>query len=416
MGSTSKGFSFPAYSDPPDIPADIQLLAQNIDTYLTANPGAQGSVGTQGSQGIVGPQGVQGTQGIQGATGTQGTQGTIGAQGTVGAQGIQGTQGVQGVQGSVGAQGVQGTEGIQGATGTQGSLGTQGTAGTGVNILGTYATLGALQSAHPTGTLGDGYLIGLNLFVWTGSEWTDSGPVQGPQGTTGAQGTVGSQGTVGLQGAVGTQGAIGTQGATGAQGTDGAQGTVGLQGTVGSQGAVGTQGAIGTQGATGAQGTDGAQGTTGTQGTVGTQGTLGSTGTIQTNSAVVGLIETANVVAAATTSTINMDVSTSTIWYYTTGSTSAFTLNVRGNSGTTLNSLLSTGQSITVAFLNTTGASTASYPSTFQIDGSTQGSIKWLNGTAPTVGNASSIDSYIYTILKTASATYTVFGSQTKYA
>ena len=121
-------------------------------------------------------------------------------------------------------------------------------------------------------------------------------------------------------------------------------------------------------------------------------------------------------VAAATSSTINIDVTTSSVWYYTTGSTSAFTLNIRGDSGTTLNSLLTTGQSITVAFLNTTGASTASYPSTFQIDGSTQGSIKWLNGAAPTVGNASSIDSYIYTILKTASATYTVFGSQTKYA
>jgi hypothetical protein len=111
-----------------------------------------------------------------------------------------------------------------------------------------------------------------------------------------------------------------------------------------------------------------------------------------------------------------MDVSTSTVWYYTTGSTSAFTLNVRGNSGTTLNSLLSTGQSITIAFLNTTGASTASYPSTFQIDASTQGSIKWMNGTAPSAGNASSIDTYVYTILKTASATYTVFGSQTKFA
>ena len=70
---------------------------------------------------------------------------------------------------------------------------------------------------------------------------------------------------------------------------------------------------------------------------------------------------------------------------------------------------------MTIAFLNTTGASTASYPSIFQIDGSTQ-TVKWTNGTTPAVGNASSVDSYVYTIIKTASATYTVFGSQTKYA
>ena len=111
-----------------------------------------------------------------------------------------------------------------------------------------------------------------------------------------------------------------------------------------------------------------------------------------------------------------MDVSTSSVWYYTTGSTSAFTLNVRGSSEVTLNSLMSNGQSMTIAFLNTTGASTASYPSTFQIDGTTQSSIKWLNGTAPSAGNASSVDTYVYTILKTSSATYTVFGSQTKFA
>ena len=111
-----------------------------------------------------------------------------------------------------------------------------------------------------------------------------------------------------------------------------------------------------------------------------------------------------------------MDIITSSVWYYTTGSTSAFTLNVRGNSGTTLNSLLSNGQSITIAFLNTTGASTASYPSIFQIDSTTQSSIKWLNGSAPSSGNASSVDTYTYTIIKTASATYTVFGSQTKFA
>ena len=110
-----------------------------------------------------------------------------------------------------------------------------------------------------------------------------------------------------------------------------------------------------------------------------------------------------------------MDVVTSSVWYYTTGSTSAFTLNIRGNSGTTLNTLMSIGQSLTVAFLNTTGAATTSYPSSFTID---SGAItpKWVSGSTPSAGNASCIDIYTYTIIKTASATFTVLASQVKYA
>ena len=188
MGSTSKGFSFPAYSDPPDIPADIQLLAQNIDTYLTANPGPQG---TTGAQGITGSQGTNGTQGAVGTQGTTGAQGTTGTQGTTGAQGI---------------------AGVQGSLGLQGSQGAQGNPGTGVNILGTYANLSDLQTAHPTGTLGDSYTISGNLYVWTGAAWTNVGPIQGSQGTVGTQGIQGSQGSVGTQGSLGTQGTAGLEG------------------------------------------------------------------------------------------------------------------------------------------------------------------------------------------------------------
>jgi hypothetical protein len=41
---------------------------------------------------------------------------------------------------------------------------------------------------------------------------------------------------------------------------------------------------------------------------------------------------------------------------------------------------------------------------------------KWQNGVAPTAGNANSIDIYSFTIVKTGSATFTAFGSQTKFA
>ena len=132
------------------------------------------------------------------------------------------------------------------------------------------------------------------------------------------------------------------------------------------------------------------------------------------NPAILGAIETANIVASAATGTINIDTKTSTVWYYTTNASANFTLNVRGNSGTSLNTLLATGQSITVVFLNTNG-STAYYANAFTIDG-TSVTPKWQTGTAPTAGNASSIDAYSYTIIKTASATFTVLASQVKFA
>jgi hypothetical protein len=75
---------------------------------------------------------------------------------------------------------------------------------------------------------------------------------------------------------------------------------------------------------------------------------------------------------------------------------------------------MATGQTVTIAFLVTQG-STAYYASAMTIDG-TSVTPKWQGGTAPSVGNASAIDVYTYTITKTASATYTVLASQTKFA
>ena len=129
---------------------------------------------------------------------------------------------------------------------------------------------------------------------------------------------------------------------------------------------------------------------------------------------VTSLLEGANTVASAATGTINFDVITSSVWYYTTSASANFTLNFRGNSGTTLNTLLANNQSVTCVFLNTNGA-TPYYASAITIDG-TSVTPKWQGGTAPTAGNASAIDAYSYTIYKTASATYTIFASQTKFA
>ena len=128
--------------------------------------------------------------------------------------------------------------------------------------------------------------------------------------------------------------------------------------------------------------------------------------------------ETNSISATSATGTVNVDLSTAAVHYYTANAAANWTFNFRGNSSTTLNSLLSVGQSATVAFLVTNG-STPYYPTAFQIDGValTAGTaVKWSGGAAPSAGNASSVDSYTFTIIKTASATYTVLGAQTKFA
>jgi hypothetical protein len=126
------------------------------------------------------------------------------------------------------------------------------------------------------------------------------------------------------------------------------------------------------------------------------------------------ILETANIVAAAPASTTNFDIITAAIQYYTSNANVNFTLNFRGNSTTTANNLLATGQSTTTALLVTNGAS-AYYPTVIQVDGSNV-TPKWQGGTAPTSGDASALDIYSFTLIKTAANTYTVLGSQTKFA
>jgi len=125
-------------------------------------------------------------------------------------------------------------------------------------------------------------------------------------------------------------------------------------------------------------------------------------------------LEDITVSATAATGTINYDVTTQSVLYYTSNASANWTVNFRGSSGTSLNTLMATGESITVTFLVTQG-STAYYNSAVQIDGSSV-TPKYQGGTAWTAGNASSIDAYVYTIVKTGSATFTVFASQTKFA
>ena len=120
--------------------------------------------------------------------------------------------------------------------------------------------------------------------------------------------------------------------------------------------------------------------------------------------------EVVTVSATAATGTINYNIASQSVLYYTTNASANWTVNLRHSSGTSLDSAMSVGQSVTVSFLVAQGA-TAYFNSAVQVDGTTSGvTTKWLNA-APAAGIASSINAYTYTIIKTGPATFTVIAS-----
>lgn len=125
--------------------------------------------------------------------------------------------------------------------------------------------------------------------------------------------------------------------------------------------------------------------------------------------------ETALVSGAGASSFVTLDLETASVVLFTGNATANSSLNLRWNGATTLNSVLDIGQSITVAFLSTQGSSPF-FITALAIDGSGQ-TIKYINGLAPTEGNANSIDSYVFTIIKiSGTPAYTVLGSRSRYA
>lgn len=145
-----------------------------------------------------------------------------------------------------------------------------------------------------------------------------------------------------------------------------------------------------------------------------TQTFTGTTATaaLKTNN----ITELANIVAGAPAATQAFYINSGAVQYYTSNAANNWAINIAFSSGTTMNAAMAVGDSISLTMLTTQG-STAYYNSSVQIDGTTSGvTTKWQGGTAPTSGNASSLDSYTYVVIKTASATYTVLASQTKFA
>jgi hypothetical protein len=137
-------------------------------------------------------------------------------------------------------------------------------------------------------------------------------------------------------------------------------------------------------------------------------------GNLPANALITAAREPLNVVAGAAPTTVNFDFASNAGVYYTTATAANFTLNVRGNAGTALNTIMAVNDAVTVVLMHT-NATTAYRPTAYQIDGSAV-TPKWLGGTSPTAGNTSAVDMYTLVIVKTASATFTVFATQSKFA
>lgn len=149
-----------------------------------------------------------------------------------------------------------------------------------------------------------------------------------------------------------------------------------------------------------------------------TNGTAASWTNTITNLIQLAPEERFNVVASAATGTININFLTAAVWFYTTNASANHTINFRGDASNTLSSLLATGDAITVGWIINNGT-TAYYPTTIQVDGSSV-TPKWLNNSAPPsssqANQTAGIDAFTFTIIKTAATpTYTVLGSWAQY-
>jgi hypothetical protein len=129
---------------------------------------------------------------------------------------------------------------------------------------------------------------------------------------------------------------------------------------------------------------------------------------------ISSILEGATVTATAPSATTNYDFKTQSVLFFTSSATTNFTVNIRGNSTTTLNNTMTTGQTATMVLLVTNGA-TPYYPNVIKIDGTTISPL-YQNGSTITAGNPSSVDIYTITVVKTAANTYISFVSQTKFA
>jgi hypothetical protein len=396
------------------------LVFCNGTNFYSGISGSAGNFSVAGNSTIVGNETVGGTFGVTGNTTLTGTLSATGALTTYGTASF--------------------TAGISNGAGGAGTILNVSNVASGTLYVGQKITSGATSntyiSALGTGTGGTGtYTVSPSQLVGSGTSMVGGvgaqtvTPVSGDSSnniatTAYVQGIAGTLGTMATQNANAvaiTGGTVGNLTAFNAAGTT----TIGETSTVANTTASFTAGISNGGGSAGticnvtsiSSGTivigsilSGSGVTANT--TVVSYGTgTGGTGTY--NVSASQLVSAGTSISAVAGTTVTYDVKTQSVLYYTANAAANWTLNVRGDGSTTLNSLMAVGETRTITFLATQG-STAYYQSAMTIDG-TSVTPKWQGGTAPTAGNTSGIDVYVFSIVKTAASTYTVLASQTQF-
>ena len=129
--------------------------------------------------------------------------------------------------------------------GDTGPKGDTGDIGIGTIIKGHYNSYSEFISVHPSGALGDAYIVDGSYYYWDGNGWANAGSVKGDTGETGAKGDKGDKGDTGAKGDTGNTGKTGATGEKGEQGPKGDTGDTGATGDTGKTGAKGDTGATG---------------------------------------------------------------------------------------------------------------------------------------------------------------------------
>ena len=139
-----------------------------------------------------------------------------------------------------------------------------------------------------------------------------------------------------------------------------------------------------------------------------------STGGVHFNNAE--LIERVNITSGKLSDNQDINLDDGMAHLFTTAETTTATPNIRITTG--INTHMAVGDVISVNIITTAAA--AGYAATVHIDGVTVGtnggSLVWNGGSAPSEGGSSGNDFYTYSIIKTASAKYTVLANVANFA